>query len=290
MKGFSASDIIIPKDGIPLERVISDLDKKILDNKICPICLNLIWDPVDCLKCQNIFCKYCLDSSLAIKNNCPLCRKQFKSSKCKALKKLFEGIKIKCPNSSCNENPEYSDYIEHLEKCKYRKYHCSNKGCNYENILINKDDMKLHLTSCLYRITNCDFCDKEMIANQLEKHFKHDCPKFIIDCGYCYESMKREYFENEHTEKECIKFQIKRLNSNISNLINKAKENEKENKEKFTILEKHILDLKKMIVELKNDKSGQKDLENFENKLEKDSLNEFSLLQRKRNYENPKEN
>ena len=94
MEGFLENKIEFPKDGIPLDRISSDLDKKILENKICSICLNLVWNPIDCSKCQNIFCKYCINSLLAKrKYSCPLCRKPFKSSNCKALKKIFEGIK-----------------------------------------------------------------------------------------------------------------------------------------------------------------------------------------------------
>ena len=257
MEGFLESDIEFPKDGIPLDRISSDFDKKTLENKICSICLNLVWNPIDCSKCQNIFCKYCIDIIKKEKKySCPLCRKLFKSSNCKALKKIFEGIKIKCANSSCKEYPNYSDYVEHLKNCQYRKYHCSNEGCDYENTLNNKEELKTHFTSCLYRITNCDFCKKEMIANELKNHCIKDCPKFIIECEYCNQSMTREYFNREHTDKKCMKFQIKRLNNNINNLINKAKENEKENKEKFSILEKYTLDLKEMIIELKNEKSG----------------------------------
>ena len=281
MKGFVESNIELPKNGIPLDRISSDLDKKTLESKKCCICLNIVWDPIDCSKCQNIFCKYCINLLLTKKkDSCPLCRRQFKSTNCKALKKIFEGIKIKCPNSSCKECPDYSDYVEHLKKCQYRKCHCSNEGCEYENTLNNKEDMKTHFSSCLFRITNCDFCNEEMIANELEKHCKKDCPKFIIDCGYCYESMTREYFNKEHTDKKCMKFQIKRLNNNINNLINKVNENEKENKEKFFILEKYILDLKEMIIELKNEKSGLNKLGKFNQ-----DHNEFSLLQKKRKNE-----
>ena len=146
--------------------------------------------------------------------------------------------------------------------------------------------MKEHFNSCLYRITNCEFCKEEMIANELENHCKKDCPKFIIDCGYCYKSMTREFFEKEHTDKKCMRLQIKRLNDNINNLISKAKENEKENKEQFSILEKYILDLQKMIIELKNEKSGLKNLEKSNQDLpEQENHNEFSLLQKKRKNE-----
>ena len=102
---------------------------------------------------------------------------------------------------------------------------------------------------------------------------------FIIDCGYCYKSMTGEFFEKEHTDKKCMRLQMKRLNDNISNLI-------KENKEQFSILEKYILDLKKMFIDLKNEKSGLKQLEKSNQDLPEQEYNdEFSLLQKKRKNE-----
>ena len=73
MEGFLESEIEFPKDGIPLDRISSNLDQKILSNKICSICLNLVWNPVDCSKCQNIFCKNCIDLLLAKKKILALC-------------------------------------------------------------------------------------------------------------------------------------------------------------------------------------------------------------------------
>ena len=55
MEGFLESEIEFPKDGIPLERISSDIDKNILANKKCTICLNLVWDPIDCSKCKIYF-------------------------------------------------------------------------------------------------------------------------------------------------------------------------------------------------------------------------------------------
>ena len=90
MKGFVESNIELPKNGIPLDRISSDLDKKTLESKKCCICLNIVWDPIDCSKCQNIFCKYCINLLLTKKkDSCPLCKRQFKSTNCKALKKIF---------------------------------------------------------------------------------------------------------------------------------------------------------------------------------------------------------
>ena len=48
MEGFLESNIELPNNGIPLDRISSELDKKTLESKICSICLNLLWDPIDC--------------------------------------------------------------------------------------------------------------------------------------------------------------------------------------------------------------------------------------------------
>ena len=135
--------------------------------------------------------------------------------------------------------------------------------------------MKEHFKSCLYRITNCDFCKEEMIANKLENHYKKDCPKFNIECDDCYEPMTREYYENEHTNEECMIFQIKRLNNNTNKLTSE-----------ISILQKNILDLTKIGIELKNEISGLKKLEKSNQDLpEQECHNEFSLLQKKRKNE-----
>ena len=274
MEGFTPNKIKNPTDGIPIKHIVNKIDDEKLKELTCSICMNLVWNPVDCLKCGKLFCHYCLKKSIKkCKNLCPMCRaKPFKSSNCKALKITFLDIKLKCPNEPCEENPKYYDYISHLEKCEFKKYHCINKDCNYENTLNNKDDMESHFKTCKYRITNCDFCGKEMIAHLLENHHGNDCPKFIIECKNCFESMTREDYINEHTENKCLKNQIKLLKNESDNNI--------------FVLKNEIIELKEVIKEILTSKS--KDCEkackeelNSEQKLEK----EFSFIQKKRNSE-----
>ena len=120
MESFSPKEIDKPKNGIELKMLLSQNK----DDLICPICQNLIWNYTDCSQCGNLFCSSCINESLSkVKDSCPVCKTTpFKSSGSKALKKLFVNIKLKCPNQPCDEKIEYSEYINHLEKCKYRKY------------------------------------------------------------------------------------------------------------------------------------------------------------------------
>lgn len=281
MKGFLPNKIKGPSDGIPIESIINKIDEEKLNELTCSICKNLVWNSVDCSQCGKLFCQYCLKKSVKkLKNVCPMCRaKPFKSSHCKALKITFLDIKLKCPNDSCKENIKYYDYVSHLEKCEFKKYHCVNKNCNYENTLNNKDDMESHFKSCKYRIINCEFCGKEMVANLLDKHQENDCLKFIIKCKNCFESMTREDYNNVHTENICMKNQIKLLKNQI-------KQNENENNNEIFILKNEILELKDVIKELLKEnltnkgKSFKEDL-NSNQKLEK----ELSYLQKKRKME-----
>ena len=256
MNGFLPNEIKEPKDGIPTNNIVNKIDEEKLNELTCSICQNLVWNPVDCSKCGKLFCDYCLKQSKEkLINFCPMCRaKPFKSSKCRALKIAFLDVKLKCPNDSCKENPKYYDYISHLEKCEFKKYHCVNKDCNYENTLNNKNDMESHFNSCEYRITNCKFCGKEMVAHLLEKHHGNDCPKFIIKCKNCFESMTREDYNNAHTENKCLKNQIKLLKDEIN-----LKENE--NKNEIFILKNEIIKLKDELKEVikKISKNYEKD-------------------------------
>ena len=139
--------------------------------------------------------------------------------------------------------------------------------------------MESHFKSCKYRIINCEFCGKEMVANLLDKHQENDCLKFIIKCKNCFESMTREDYNNVHTENICMKNQIKLLKNQI-------KQNENENNNEIFILKNEILELKDVIKELLKEnltnkgKSFKEDL-NSNQKLEK----ELSYLQKKRKME-----
>ena len=250
MNGFLPNEIKEPKDGIPTNNIVNKIDEEKLNEITCSICQNLVWNPVDCSTCGKLFCDYCLKTSIKkLKNFCPMCRTNpFKSSKCKALKISFLDIILKCPNDSCKENPKYYDYISHLEKCEFKKYHCVNKYCYYENTLNNKNDMESHFNTCAYRITNCKFCGKEMVAHLLEKHHGNDCHKFIIKCKNCFESMTREDYNNVHTENKCLKNQIKLLKDEIN-----FKENE--NKKEIFSLKNEIKIIKNALKEVIKEKS-----------------------------------
>ena len=214
---FTPKPINEQKDGIPFENVISKIDKITLDVITCPICLKLVWDVVDCNQCGNVFCKSCILESLTkVNDSCPLCKySPVKTTDCKTIKKVLSNIQIKCPNTDCQYNPLYSNYVTHQEKCLYRKYICCNKGCNYENSLNNEIDIMLH------SIFKCFYCKTIMSKyDYLNNHNNYDCAQCLID----YYTMK------SIIKKGTIEFSLKEsIDRLANNLCAKIKELETEN-------------------------------------------------------------
>ena len=221
-KGLSPIDE--HKNEIPISMVSNDISKANLEELTCSICFSLIWDVIDCSNCGNIFCKNCINNSIKkVGDSCPLCRvSPFKSSGSKALKKLFSNIQLKCPNKSCKEKIPYYEYINHLKICQYRKYHCINDGCDYENIVANKKDIEEHSKICKYRIIECKKKKKKIKEIDSENHLNKECSQ-IVECRFCHEKMERWIFNTNHNNKDITK-NIVCLKSQVQYYKNKSEE------------------------------------------------------------------
>lgn len=87
-RSYSPNPIIEPKEGIPINNLsLTNKTKIILDSLKCPICLNLLWNPVEIENCGHVFCQYCINKTRII--NCPLCRGKVKTRPCKTLIKFL---------------------------------------------------------------------------------------------------------------------------------------------------------------------------------------------------------
>ena len=85
---------------------------------ICPICQGVIVNPVQCVKCDNCFCKQCSLSWKRKNRGCPMKCQTFKTRQSILLSKLLSKIKFSCL-SKCGEEIPYVDLEEHyMSKCK----------------------------------------------------------------------------------------------------------------------------------------------------------------------------
>ncbi len=53
----------------------ADSTEEVKNEFKCSICLNLIFNPVECRECNGVFCDGCLQNWAKSNKDCPLCRK-----------------------------------------------------------------------------------------------------------------------------------------------------------------------------------------------------------------------
>ena len=111
-----------------------EIFKPIELNSVCSICSGIIIEPVQCLSCENSFCKDCLDDWKRKKgeNSCPFrcSNPTFKNSR--LIKNLLSNLKFKCQNG-CKEEISYIDLLDHYkDKCSNLKIDYKQKYFEYK--------------------------------------------------------------------------------------------------------------------------------------------------------------
>lgn len=125
-----------------------DIFKAIESNAVCSMCTGIIIEPVQCLSCENCFCKICFEDWKKKKgeNSCPFrcSNPTFKNSR--LIKNLLSNLKFKCQNG-CNIEIPYLDLQAHYkEKCSNIKIDYKEKYLEYkqkyEDLLIKYKELE----------------------------------------------------------------------------------------------------------------------------------------------------
>ena len=129
---------------------------------ICPICLNILNNPINCLPNNNShsFCKKCIDEYLKINNKCPICKNIFEYLTNDNVSKELNKLKLKCLfyKEGCPKQINYSEYFNHINSCEFKKitYECQVEKYNYSSKTFQQ-------------------CKFEGDENEIEIHFKKMC-------------------------------------------------------------------------------------------------------------------
>ena len=104
------------EDYVNLDTIVDDsFYRGLKEYVICPLCSNILIDPVECVKCQKIYCKRCIDFWKKINVQCPNnCRFQI-YQKSTRRNNMLSSLKIKCVG--CNSPIKYFEAKEHHDKC-----------------------------------------------------------------------------------------------------------------------------------------------------------------------------
>jgi hypothetical protein len=170
---------------ISKERITSP--SQVDDEYFCPICIHLLWKPVECQNCQRLFCKNCIEKCLEQKPGiCPLCE-HYQEKRCSPMfYALLCKFKIECENkhNECTEVLLYESLEKHQELCQYQINTC--RGCQ-KNVF--KKDLGQHEQNCGEMEIECKRCT--LVYKQNEKHEQLDCLMNMMDlCNKKIESLE----------------------------------------------------------------------------------------------------
>ena len=195
-----------------------DTQLQSLEDLKCPICLELVSDPVQ-TSCGHLFCGECIKGI----KQCPIDREDFTTTPDYFNKRRLRSFKVKCPNfergcswqgdlgdsekhtkdtcisqevecsKGCGSKMLRQDLPDHFRKaCPLRDYrcpHCQLQG-TYDNITTS------HFTLCGDFLLTCPAgCGGNMARKNMATHLQQTCPMEFVECEYqilgCSELVRR---------------------------------------------------------------------------------------------------
>ena len=210
-----------------------DTDKRYLDELKCPICLELVCDPLQ-TSCGHIFCGKCITET----QTCPVDREQFTFHKDNYNDRRVCNFKVKCPNKrrGCQWQGDLGGATRHTDvNCDYQIVECDNKGCV---VKMERRHLVHHKNNeCPQRMTKCPHCSKEdtlhnlkerkthyticddmplpcpsgcgrrgLVRRNMAQHLSTECLEELVACTYviagCQEVVKRKDLQQHLQEKD----------------------------------------------------------------------------------------
>lgn len=108
------------------------------ENFMCSISMEILDDPVCCVKCINNFCKKCAKQL----KQCPFCKASpFKFEENRQLKRLLANLTFVCPNNCGKVFKSEKERDEHVLNCDFSPFQCS--FC--DKLLKSEDMFWIHL-------------------------------------------------------------------------------------------------------------------------------------------------
>ena len=191
---------------------------KNIDNLICPICYNILKDPISCnyTEKSHTFCKVCILKSLKINDKCPLCKQTFEFVTNKKVKELLQKLKFKCKyaEEGCQRILDYPFYFIHLDKCEFKEalYECQVEKYSYAKKVLQKckyegtfKKLMKHFKNCALLKYKCLFCNNDIFQINFREHFSSYCKILIIfKEDFTYIGQHNDYYNSEGYGKHIV--------------------------------------------------------------------------------------
>lgn len=107
--------------------ISATIDPDVLD---CPICFEPLRPPLFLCRNGHVACSTCC---VKLQNKCPSCSQSIDYSRCLALEKVVESIKVPCSyaNGGCRSILPYADRLQHEDTCVYSPCFCPMSSCSF---------------------------------------------------------------------------------------------------------------------------------------------------------------
>ena len=144
------------------------------DHITCNVCLEVLEDPVQCVKNEHHFCKKCITKHLGLSKTCPVCQDTLTSETLRPtsrivanLLKQFQSPKCRYASRGCTSAVRHESLLSHHNECGFAPVQCLHEGCE---ATINRQDADSHQQKCEFRLIACDDCHEFMKQHEYEKH------------------------------------------------------------------------------------------------------------------------
>ena len=139
----------------------------------CPICLNVLKEPVMCRRNQHYFCTSCITRHLGNSSTCPTCMEELTVETLTQASRIatdyLSELRICCDYSSrgCREVMLLNNLQRHVAICGFSPVKCSNDGCN---MMVNKRDKVHHETEVCRRLKCHDCAELKKEVTEMKDH------------------------------------------------------------------------------------------------------------------------
>uniref|UniRef100_A0A3Q1G596 TNF receptor-associated factor n=2 Tax=Acanthochromis polyacanthus TaxID=80966 RepID=A0A3Q1G596_9TELE len=204
----------------PLQGYDVEFDPPLESKYECPICLMALRNAIQ-TRCGHRFCKSCIEKSIRdTGQRCPVDNEMLSEDQLfpdNFAKREILSLTVRCPNSGCAEKMELRHLEIHLEQCQFatapcsqcqqsvRKSHleehttveCQRRPVSCPDCVASfvYEERELHEQQCPFASVKCQYCEMDLIRDQMESHCDTDCPKAPIACNFsifgCKERMQR---------------------------------------------------------------------------------------------------
>ena len=152
--------------------------KKTLEALQCPVCLEIVLEPVQ-TSCGHLFCKKCVRGV----TRCPACRKQFTCMPDHFNKRRVLSLRVKCPFTAngCKWVGDLGDVGDHeAVRCEFQPKPCP--YCDFTTI--QKENLQQHLKTCDSHTFQCpNGCGATPSRRGLDQHLE-ECPEQLVHCKF----------------------------------------------------------------------------------------------------------